>query len=386
MVDEVIYNLANLRSPITGIGRYAIEIVRGGVKQDRPITAFINGQLRTRDQLLNSLTSLETRNSDTHSKIRQWMSHIPFARQAYQVQQAQQFALSARPLINPKVHSHNLTYAATTGLRASVTTVLDLSHHLFAKTHPQHRIDFLKRFFKRLEQSNEPIITISQSVKNELCTHYSIGEERVHVTPLAADTSFTPQSEADTAAVLKRYGLLHKSYCLSVGTLEPRKNLSTVLTTFSQLPEEQRRLCPLVLVGPQGWKNKSIEQQITILEQKGFVKRLGFVANHELPALYSSASVFLYPSLYEGFGLPLLEAMQCGCTCITSNNGALAEVAGRGAIMIDPLNTEQLLNALQLALNSSQQRSSYSRLALQQASRFNWHSTVQQTWQIYDSL
>jgi alpha-1,3-rhamnosyl/mannosyltransferase len=173
---------------------------------------------------------------------------------------------------------------------------------------------------------------------------------------------------------------------LCVGTLEPRKNLSGVLDAFCQLDPELQRQYPLAIAGPPGWKSTQLESRIDKLENLAVVKRLGYVANDHLPALYSAARVFIYPSFYEGFGLPLLEAMQCGCPCITSDKEALAEVAGDAAVLVNPHHIDEISEELIKLLESPEKSARYSQLAKQRAGYFSWQKTVQQTWHVYASI
>jgi alpha-1,3-rhamnosyl/mannosyltransferase len=140
------------------------------------------------------------------------------------------------------------------------------------------------------------------------------------------------------------------------------------------------------MVGPLGWKSTALEKRMRQLNDLGVVKQLGFVAQKKLPMLYSGATAFVYPSLYEGFGLPLLEAMQSGCPCITSNTGALAEVSNGSAIQVDPQKSDDIAQQLNLLLHDPDLRSYYANSGQQRASNFTWAKTALKTCEIYDSL
>ena len=184
--------------------------------------------------------------------------------------------------------------------------------------------------------NKQPIITISNSIKSELVTDFQIDENRIYVTHLAANNNYYPRSEPECESTLNHYGLKYKKYILSVCTLEPRKNLNNVIDAYCKLEPSLQQTYPLVIVGMRGWKSSRLESKINRLQKQGRIIRLGFVPQSDLPVLYSSAKIFAYPSLYEGFGLPLLEAMQSGCACLTSNTGALEEVSNNHAFQIDP--------------------------------------------------
>jgi alpha-1,3-rhamnosyl/mannosyltransferase len=159
-----------------------------------------------------------------------------------------------------------------------------------------------------------------------------------------------------------------------------------VLNAYQRLDKQVQQEFPLVMVGPLGWKSSVLEKRIAELNDLGVVRQLGFVAQNDLPFLYAGAAAFVYPSLYEGFGLPLLEAMQSGCPCITSNTGALAEVSNGSAIQVDPQKSDDIAQQLNLLLHGPDLRSYYANSGQQRASDFTWAKTASQTCKIYDSL
>ena len=385
-MKTIVYNLANLRSPITGIGRYALELAINELSQGRSVAGYINGQLEEGPALGVAAQRLKNSTANNGQRQRAWIGHIPLARRTYQTIQAKRFSRAVQNINFSEALTHNTTYSGSWGRPFDVTTVFDVSHLLVSSTHPAHRVVFLKRFFRGLELHDKPIITISQSVKDELCAHYSFDPQRIHVTPLAADPTFRPLSAEVCQPTLSRFGLSEKSFILSVGTLEPRKNLSAVLAAYARLSKEIRAQVPLVLVGPQGWKSADLQKKISQLASSGCLKQLGYVSNDDLPALYSSASAFCYPSLYEGFGLPVLEAMQCGCPCITSNNGALQELANDAAVTIDPQNQDELYDELHKVLHDQTHAEHLRHRGTARAAQFNWQATAAKSRVVYDSI
>ena len=380
-----IYNLSSIRAPITGIGRYALELLKTQLDVGNEVFAFSNGVLHDAESVPALLVQLEAKNSSVGQGQRTMLGRIPYARDIYRALQNRQFSKVASSLLQSGVLFHDLNYTPCNQASKSISTVYDLSNIYAPGTHPKHRVHYLNRYLGRLQVNEQPIITISQSIKNNLIEKYQLCPDRIHVTYLAADSKFKPRTTIACETVLGNKALQYGRYFLSVGTLEPRKNLERVIQAFTSLDPEIQHSCPLVIVGATGWKSSTLEKQIVKLQKLGVVRRLNYVSNTELPILYSGALAFVYPSLYEGFGLPLLEAMQSGCACISSNNGALSEVAGGSSLEVDPHNKEEIAQALSILINDDQYASKLSSLGIQRANNFSWEKTAKLTQQIYDT-
>lgn len=385
-MTAVVYNLNSIRPPITGIGRYAIELLRGGLGAEMEITAVRNRRLYDQSSLDSVFSELETTHRIETETLRKYGGKIPFSREIYRRLNASHFSRLADPLLSKGAICHDINYSFIPKRRSGLTTIYDLSHKKCPDTHPYHRVRFLDTYFSKLANSDYPIITISHNVKNDLLEAYDIAQERIHVTHLAADQQFHPREESQCAAILQRYKLKYKGYLLCVGTREPRKNLSSVLSAYCSLPDEMKQAYPLVIAGPSGWKHSQHEHRIQQLHEQGQIIKLGYVPQTDLPELYAAATAFIYPSLYEGFGLPLLEAMQSGCPCITSNSGALAEVADGNALQINPLDAEELADKLTVLLQDTDTNQHYANAGRQRAQMFSWSDTVAATHRIYESL
>jgi len=383
---SVIVNLNGIRPPITGIGRYAIELLRCAQHTTPPITAAYGNELLTGKALSELLDQFEQPNTKSKQSWRNAVGMIPFSRRIYRYQTARQFTKLARPAIKSGALFHDINYSSNTQTRADLVTVYDVSNKTCAETHPHHRVKFLNDYFADLAASTSHIVAISQSVKSELVEFYGIGEHRIGVTHLAADATFYPRTETDCEQILSNHGLRYKSYLLCVGTREPRKNLAGILQAYESLDAAVHAEYPLVIAGATGWKNNAIEQQINRLKQRALVIDIGFVSQQHLPILYAAAKAFVYPSLYEGFGLPLLEAMQSGCPCITSNYGALAEVSQQHSLEVDPTNTNDIANSLNRLLVDHEQNNQYGLKGIERAKDFNWTNTHANTLKLYDEL
>lgn len=221
------------------------------------------------------------------------------------------------------------------------------------------------------------LLAISEATAVELEHHLDVPRSDVAVVHPGLERRFS-DAEADAKddealrrLLRDRFGL-EPGYVLAVGSLEPRKNLERLVDAHGALPDELRRRHPLVVVGGGGWQNESLDRALRQAESRGDVHRLGRVKGSDLPSLYRGAAVFAYPSLAEGFGLPVLEAMACGTPVLTSNRSSLPEVAGDAARLVDPDDTAALRDALADLLGDPAQRLDLSQRGLRRAKDFSW--------------
>ncbi|MET0397516.1 MAG: glycosyltransferase family 1 protein [Longimicrobiaceae bacterium] len=231
------------------------------------------------------------------------------------------------------------------------------------------------------------VACISEATRRDLCGHTGIAPERVFVTPLAASRElFHPVDDpAALAAVRARYGIPDAPYLLSLNTLEPRKNLGTAVRAFARLVEQERiGDLRLVLVGARGWDFTevfdAVERSPALRDRVLFP---GYVADRDLAALYSGALAFVYPSLYEGFGLPPLEAMQCGVPVVTSDTSALPEVVGGAGRMVAPDDVDGFAAALGELYGDAELRAELGRRSLARAREFSWERCTRETLAAY---
>ena len=231
------------------------------------------------------------------------------------------------------------------------------------------------------------VLCVSQSTKNDLCNYSSVVDpDRVFVTHLAASKLFYPELDTQRLELVKsKYHIPNAPYILSLSTLEPRKNIDHTIRCFIKLVQQENiQDLYLVLVGTKGWKYEKIFAEISknsAVKDKIIVT--GFVADEDLAAVYSGALAFIYPSFYEGFGLPPLEAMQCGVPAITSNTSSLPEVVGDAGIMLDPKDVDGLCHSMFELYNKPFLRQSMTDKSLEQAKKFSWDSCAQQTIAAY---
>lgn len=262
-----------------------------------------------------------------------------------------------------------------------VLTIHDLSLMKYREKHPRSRVWFSDVFFKRRMKYAAHIITISDFVRSEVCEELDLDSGKITAIPLAPSPHFFPRDRQKAKGTIKKLGL-PKDFLLFVGTLEPRKNLSFLVKALAVCEND----IPIVLVGWDGWGN---EAWLRMAETKGFRKRIfttGYVDEETLACLYSSALALVFPSLYEGFGLPVLEAMACGCPVICSNAASLPEVAGDAALLIDPFEVEDLATAMDKVVGDCTLREDLIRKGLLRAAQFSWEKTAKQTLEIFRTV
>ncbi|NKQ39724.1 MAG: glycosyltransferase family 4 protein, partial [Methanosarcinales archaeon] len=249
--------------------------------------------------------------------------------------------------------------------------------------------DFMTRYrykilFSRTLKNSDKIIADSYNTKQDLIKHFKIPEKKIKVIHLAANENYKQLKENEINNIKQKYNLNY-SFILYVGTLEVRKNISILLKSLYKL-KKQGIKHKLVITGKKGWKYKSIFKIIEQLNLQKDVIFIGYVSDEDLPALYNAADLFVYPSIYEGFGLPPLEAMQCGTPVITSNTSSLPEVVGNAGIMIDPYDVVELANNMHEVLVNVSLREELSKKGLERAKLFSWKKCAEEHLKIYEEV
>jgi glycosyltransferase involved in cell wall biosynthesis len=269
--------------------------------------------------------------------------------------------------------------------RHSVVTIHDLSALLH---HDKHRARMVRRARLRLPlvvRVADMIITPTESVKREVCQHLRVKAEKVTAIPSAARVGFRPLALAQTVPIRKRLGV-EDDFLLFVGTLEPRKNLLTLLKAFEQIVGDSSLRPQLVIAGGEGWL---MDELFAFIKKAAIADRLrltGYLKDDELCALYSSCKAFIYPSVYEGFGLPPLEAMACGAPVIAGRIPALQETLGNAALLVEPMDVEALAKAIVGLLQDESRRNILGSAGQQHAAKFSWERTASLTLDVYRKL
>ena len=261
--------------------------------------------------------------------------------------------------------------------RASVVTIHDLGHLYFPEAYPKKALRYLTWSTGHNVRAAAHLLADSEATKRDLCSHFSISPEGVTVVYPGVGPEYRPnQDPAMIEAVKQRYQITYP-YVLYVGTLQPRKNIERLLEAFALARRRRGLQERLVLVGRTGWLSESLQNRIR--DMADAVVLVGYVPENDLPLLYAGATVFVLPSLFEGFGMPLLEGMASGTPVIAANTSSLPEVVGDAGLLFDPLNTEELAEALARACEDRELREQLQAGGLARAGLFTWEEAARKT-------
>ncbi|MEL6309760.1 MAG: glycosyltransferase family 1 protein [Chloroflexota bacterium] len=262
-----------------------------------------------------------------------------------------------------------------------VVTVYDLTFMRYPQRLTTGRRLYLRTFTEMTCKRARRILAISESTKHDLVELLGIPAEKVDVTPLGYDDIYQPLPE-DAVTRFRAENNLPERFWLYLGTLEPRKNLVTLIEAYAQLPANER--LPLVLAGGKGWMSEPIFEAIARHGLEDTIALPGFIPTEALPLWYNSAECFIFPSVFEGFGLPVLEAMACGTPIITSNVSSLPEVAGEAGMTLPPHELDAWVSGLRQAFHDESWRNEAREAGLVQAKKFNWDTTARLTVASYE--
>jgi glycosyltransferase involved in cell wall biosynthesis len=281
---------------------------------------------------------------------------------------------------------HGTNYALP---RARSACLVVTVHDLALLRYPHLGTAALSRFIRQMTRSvteAKRVIAVSDATRRDIIDLLGTPAEKIRVIHNGYDQRFRPLPHTEARArVGERYGL-SEPYILHVGTLEPRKNLETLISAYARLRRERYIPHGLVLVGDRGWKYDPIFQLVDQLGLRNAVRFTGAVPADDLPALYNAADLFVYPSLYEGFGLPPLEAMACGTPVVTSNVSSLPEVVGDAALLVDPHDEGALAEAMARVLSDVELRRHMRERGLERARHFSWERCARETLAVYEEV
>ncbi len=268
----------------------------------------------------------------------------------------------------------------------TVVTIHDMSLHLYPQYHPPRRVLLNRPLMNFAARHAAAIITVSESAKRDIVRLYGIDAGRVHVIHEAASPAFRPvHDKQELARVRRRYKLADR-IVLYVGTIEPRKNLPRLIDAFAARSRAGELDHQLVCVGPYGWLSRDLT---AVIERSGVADRIaftGYVPFDDLPVFYSLAEMFVFPSLHEGFGLPVIEAMACGVPVVTARASSMTEIAGDAVAQIDPLDTNSIGDVMARLAANPAERERLARLGYERAQHFSWQRAARQTLDIYRSV
>lgn len=368
---KLILSVDALAPVLTGIGRYAWELTQRvpEVAAVEDVRFFRNGRWVANPADLVVPTELAPPQQQPKSRLKlkvpRWLREFELKR-----------ACRSRVF-------HGPNYFLPPYAEQGVVTVHDLSVFKFPETHPPERIrHFEREFFRSVTQSTH-VLTDSEATRQEVITFLGFSPDKITAVPLGVAAEFTPRDPEDLGPCLHRYGLEAGGYALCVSTLEPRKKIANLLQAYQCLPKDLRFRFPLILAGGAGWLSEYLHQQIERFSKEGWLHYLGFVPERDLHLLYAGARVFLYPSAYEGFGLPVLEAMASGVPVVTSNRSSLPEVTQGAALLADPDDIDALAEAIEKGLSDEVWRAKAKGQGLTVAQAYTWERCIEQTVGVY---
>ena len=357
-----------LLAPWSGVARYASEVAQRLATRDDVDVRFFDG------------TRWSTSPRGAPLRASGWLwplaQRVPFARALRRAWSDAHFARGAAEHRAAGYWEPNFLPLAYGG--PTVMSVHDLSWHHDRSWQPIERVRALERRLEPALRRAVHVLTDTEAIRAELLRTFALSSERVSAVPLAAPAGYRPLDAAHTHATLAPLGLAHGGYLLAVGVIEPRKNLLATLRAFARRSAPERRARPLVVVGGNGWGSSESVRAMAPLIAEGTLRRVGRVDDGALMHLTAGARALVYPSLYEGFGLPLVEAMACGVPVITSDLGATREVAGSGGLLIDPRDDVALAAAI-ARLDDDAEHARLAAAALARSRAFSWDVTVART-------
>jgi len=363
-----------LLSPLTGIGQYTRNLAEALARDDSIDLSLFYGTGWSREIRVNPM-----RNIVPLKGIIKRVVPYPYAIRRYIYQRKFASGLRDRQL---KLY-HEPNFLSYTSPVPTVITAHDLSWLRFPETHPRDRVAVMKRLFPASLKQAAHVITDAAYTRGELISEFNVEPSKVTAIGLGARAIFHPRSAAECAPVLTQHNLNYRSFILCVGTLEPRKNLQLAIRAYAALPPAFRAAVPMALVGMKGWLTSGLETVMRPLVAAGQVRTLGFTDDATLAALYSSARMLVYPSLYEGFGLPPLEAMASGTPVIVSDRSTLPEVVGAAGVLIEPMDAEALMSWITRLQEDETFWLERATASLAQASNFSWERCAAETTAIY---
>jgi len=377
---KVILSIDPVRFPLTGIGRYTFELAQNLKKlPEIEHLLFFSGHRFIDD--LPEATISATSTASIAANLRRTILKSRVAVGMYRSVSSLKKRYALRGYADHVFHGPNFYLPPFDG--HSVCTFHDLSMFTWAHCHPPERVRYMRKEIELTLRRADMLITDSEYTRHEVAAYFAWPLDKVRAVPLACSVDFRPRTGDELVSVLNKFGLAVGGYSLYVGTIEPRKNLEVLIDAYSKLPHSVRQRWPLVLTGYRGWRSEQLHARIEAAVAAGWARYLGFVEADELPLIYAGARLFVFPSLYEGFGLPVLEAMASGVPVVCSNASTLPEVAGDAAAMCEPQDVDALNQLIATGLEDEEWRTGARCRGLLRAAGFSWQRCAQETAAVY---
>lgn len=376
MTLKIAVNACSLLTPMTGIGRYTYNLFSKIIESGECDVGFLYGVSWDKKLIVPV---------PQYQKVSTAVKTIfPYARMIRRLVQGQVLKHKLTRDDYDLYHEPNFFPLSFAG--PVISTIHDLSVIKFPDFHTLDRVKMFEKYLLKTIDRSEYLITDSEFVKQDIVDTFGVRAEKIVTTLLGVEECFYPRSEEQVAPLLDAYKLKYKSYFLVVSTLEPRKNFKLVIDAYLRLGKNIMEQYPLVIVGMNGWEMSQFDKDLEKLKRQGYLRLPGYVPNEDLPILYSAAKLFLYPSFYEGFGLPPLEAMACGTPVITSNVSSLPEVVGDAGFMVSPYDDVGLSEKIIELVEDDKAAECLSRKSIERAKSFTWEGCAEQTMAVYSRI
>ncbi|CNJ45926.1 group 1 glycosyl transferase [Yersinia aldovae] len=376
---RVVFSTDSIKYPLTGIGRYTYELARQlQSSDDISELLFLQGRKISRD-----LPTVKAE-SNAASGLKNAVKNNAIASELHRLLVPWLKSLALGPYKNFIYHSPN--FFLPPRVDNAVATFHDLSIFKWPQCHPINRVRYMQKELLLTLKRAKVLITDSEFTRTELADYFNYPIEQIVSAPLASSDEFYPREYTSLQSLMTRLGLVAGQYALFTGTIEPRKNISTLLDAYERMPLELRTRFPLVICGFSGWNSESLHRRFEKAAQQGWLLYLGYLSSNDLPLLFSGARTFLFPSLYEGFGLPVLEAMASGVPVVCSNAASLPEVLGESGLMCEALDVEGLTTAIIKSLEDEDWRTTAIAAGLVRANTFSWKRCAQATIKAYKQV
>lgn len=377
-------NLSHLHPPLTGIGHYTYRILQQlQISQQLSSLTGITATQTLQDtaleeylqKIIQQLVPAEGHNRQ--NQLSHLLKKLPYTRALRDKYIGYRITQKARKTAQQPNLYWEPNYALVTKKIPAWATIYDHSYQHHPAFHPAERLKWLTTQVPKTLATAQGIFTISEFSRQEIHQHYNYPLDKIQLVPPGLEPAFNKKySQQEQQTFTQRHNLPN-SYLLSVATLEPRKNLNGLLDAYTQLDTSIQQQYPLVIVGAKGWEASHFYKRLQQLHKQGRVQLLGYLPQQEMPLLYAAAKMLIYPSLYEGFGMPVLEAMAQQTPVITSNCSSLPEVAQGAACLVDPHDTAALAQTITELLNNPVLQQQLIQKGLQRSQQYSWENSAQ---------
>lgn len=364
---KIVVNLSPLLPPLTGVGHYTREILNRLLNNEKleDLQGFLYNRWYSRSEIEDMLyradattkaadnTGAQSPKSIKKSKIKELLKRLPYARRVARLLMQAKFRKRFGEMEKDGYIYWEPNFIPIFVIKNSFVTVYDLSFVRYPQFHPKERVAQISDGLNMAIKKGANIVTVSEFSRDEIADVYGVSKDNITVVPPGTHEAFGRESEDKISAVKQKYSI-DGGYILSVCTVEPRKNLITVCKAYEKLDNEIKRGYKLILAGKDGWLNSELEDVLEPLEKGGFARRIGYVDSKDLPALYSGAALFVYLSLYEGYGMPIAEAIRCETPVLTSDAEPMKSVGGDKAYLANPLDEGEIAAKMEAILTGKE--------------------------------